>query len=155
MPYIGEKVLTEGSFLYHNALSFYMDKERHYPIDFNFLAMWQNLMFEIDGKTITLAECIAHLSENEKFAWIIYASFNHPLGDKMFELEILPNPDIAGFLTVKINKKITEKNPLETPSNFKILVIFTKNDAFKQFLNKGKANVAFGFQGKGQRSGTS
>lgn len=155
--YVGEKVLEEGAYTTYNALKYFFDKERKYPyrIPLGFNEMLESLTFEIHGEKLTLPQIIANLETGETFSWIIYASFNHPLNESMLELEILPSPDMAGFLTVKINPQISEQKPLKTPSNFKLLVTFTKNSAWEEFLKRGKNNVAFGIRGKGRRTGTS
>lgn len=117
--------------------------------------MFQNIVFEVKGEKLTLPIIIATLSENETFSWLIYATFNSPLGDSMLEMQILPNPDIEGFISVKINKKITEKTPLKSGSDFKVLFTFTKNEAWEQFLKKERPIVSFGMKGRGRRTGTS
>jgi hypothetical protein len=155
MPYVGQKVKEEGAFIWHNALRFYLDPERRFPIEFNLNSMFNFLAYEINGEKLTLPQIIQTLEEGEKFSWVIYGEFRHPIGDQMLSMEILPNPDIAGFISVKINKKITEKTPLKSGSNFKVLFSFTKNQYWEQFLKKDRPIVSFGMKGRGRRSGTS
>ena len=180
MPYVGQKVTDEGSFIAFNALRFYQDPEHHFPyrIPLTFLEMFQSVNYEIpadfqgvgsyeshgvgvgldatdeiEPEKLTLPECLIHLEENEDFQWIIYAEFNHPDGDKLLDFKLIIPDDLAGFLTCKINREISEKHPLKSGESFKILFTFTRNDAWETFLKKKKAQVNFGFEGRGRRTG--
>jgi hypothetical protein len=155
MPYVGQKVLEEGSYIWHNCLKWFLDPERRYPVELNLDAMFQNIVFEVNGDKLTLFDVIANLENGETFSWLIYATFNSPLGDSMLEMEILPNSDIEGVISVKINKQISEQKPLKSGDNFKILVTFSKNKSWEEFLKKERPIVSFGLKGKGRRTGTS
>jgi hypothetical protein len=152
--FVGSKVKEEGAYIWYNALKWYLDPERRYPIELNLNAMFQFLNYEVNGDKLTLPQIIQTLKEGEKFSWVIYGEFKHPIGDMMLEMEVIPHDDIANFIDVKL-PKITEKKPLKTPSNFKILFTFTKNEAWTQFLRKERPLVSFGMKGKGRRSGFS
>ena len=153
--FVGSKVKEEGAYIWYNALKWFLDPERRYPIELNLTAMFQFLTYEVNGEKLTLPQIMQTLEDGEKFSWVIYGEFRHPIGDQMLEMEVIPNPDIAGFLTVKINKQISEQKPLKSGSDFKLLFTFTKNQHWEQFLKKDKPLASFGMKGKGRRMGIS
>jgi hypothetical protein len=139
--YIGKQVLEEGSYVWHNALKFFMDKELKFPIEMSLNAMLENLTYEVDGENIQLKEIVENLEVGKRFSWVLYGSFIHPLNDVLTELEIL-TPD---FLTCKLKMS----HPLKSGGKFKVLFTLTKTEALKP------PYVAFGIKGRGKRTGTS
>jgi hypothetical protein len=149
MPYVGQKVLEEGSFLFHNCLKFYLDKNLRYPVRLSLNDMLPNIQFEVEGKTLTLFDVIGTLEKDQSFKWLIYGQYQRidNLNDEITEMEIIPSDDMKGFITTKVSRL-----PLKNGSRFKVLFTLTRNDAFEKFMEFSKPqNVAFGIKGRAQR----
>jgi hypothetical protein len=151
LSYTGSKVLEEGSFLFHNCLRFYLDKNLRYPVRLSLNDMFTNVQYHVEGKgNISLLGALSLLEDKETFNWVIYGQYVNTLGDVITKIEVVPSEDMKGFVNCKVSKQ-----KLKSGDKFKILFSFKMCKAFEEFLKKPKANVAFGVSGKAQRSGTS
>lgn len=145
--FVGSKVLEFGSFTWHNAMTFFMDLERRFPVEMSLTAMLETLSFEVDNYNVSLKECLENLQLGESFAWVLYGSYKHPLGDTISDLEILVPDALKSFLTCKV-----KPTKLRDGSNFKVLFTFTKT---KEFLTLKPPYAGFGVKGTGKRMGES
>ena len=150
MSYVGQKVKEEGSYLFHNCLKFYLDKELRYPVRLSLNDMLPNVRYEMEGiGKMGLLGALANLDDGETFNWVIYGQYVNPNNDVIIKLEVAPSKDMENFITVKVSRL-----PLKSGDKFKVLFTFTNNSYVDKFFNNPKANAAFSIMGKGQRKGT-
>lgn len=139
--FIGEKVLEEGAFLFHNCFKFYLDKELRYPVRLSLNDILPNVQFE----HASLLSILPNLEEGESFSWVLYAQYIHPNGDTITALEIVP-PKEMDFIIVKVSKQ-----NLKSGDKFKLLFTFTQNSSVDAYFNNPKSDATFGIHGKAQR----